>query len=96
VDFLQLRQHDGAFIDFGTTPAATGLQHLQSIGGRSMKTGKTPILMLATLMFCLACNNLRAATYEVGPSKPLTAIGQVSGILEAGVETRVSRMQRVS
>ena len=42
-----------------------------------MKTGKTAIPMLAVLMLCLACNNLQASTYEVGPSKPLTAIGQV-------------------
>ena len=42
-----------------------------------MKTGKTAIPMLAVLMLCLACNNLQASTYEVGLSKPLTAIGQV-------------------
>ena len=42
-----------------------------------MKTGKTLIPMLALLMLCLASNNLQAATYEVGPTKPLTAIGQV-------------------
>lgn len=42
-----------------------------------MKTGKTPIPMLVVLMLCLASNNLQATTYEVGPTKPLTAIGQV-------------------
>jgi hypothetical protein len=42
-----------------------------------MKTGKTLIPMLATCLLLLACIHLRAATYEVGPNKPLTAIGQV-------------------
>jgi hypothetical protein len=43
-----------------------------------MKTGKTPIPILAILMPLLACMNLQATTYEVGLTKPLTAIGQVS------------------
>jgi len=42
-----------------------------------MKNGKTPISMLATCLLFLACINLQAATFEVGPNKPLTAIGQV-------------------
>jgi hypothetical protein len=43
-----------------------------------MKIGKTPIPILAILMLLLACMNLQATTYEVGLTKPLTAIGQVS------------------
>jgi hypothetical protein len=42
-----------------------------------MKTGKSPIPVLATFLLFMACINLGAATYEVGPNKPLTAIGQV-------------------
>ena len=42
-----------------------------------MKTGKTPIPMLAIFLLFLACINLQAATYEVGPTKALTSIGQV-------------------
>jgi len=43
-----------------------------------MKTGKTPIPILAILMLLLACRNLQATTYDVGLTKPITAIGQVS------------------
>jgi len=42
-----------------------------------MKTGRTLFPMLATCLVFLACTHLRAATYEVGPNKPLTGIGQV-------------------
>lgn len=75
--FLSL-QSVGPSVDFGTTPATTSLHHLRDPGGeQSMKTGKTPIPMLATCLLFLACINLQGATYEVGPNKPLTDIGQV-------------------
>lgn len=41
-----------------------------------MRTGKTPIPILAILMLLLPCMNLQATTYEVGLIKP--PIGQVS------------------
>ena len=42
-----------------------------------MKAGKAPIPTLAIFVLFLACINLQAATYEVGPTKALTSIGQV-------------------
>jgi hypothetical protein len=42
-----------------------------------MKTGQTPFSMLAAWLLLLACIDLQAAIYEVGPNKPRTDIGQV-------------------
>src|SRR5215813_6920565 len=42
-----------------------------------MKTCKPSVAIFAACLFFLASNSLRATTYEVGPSKPLTSIGQV-------------------
>lgn len=42
-----------------------------------MQPRKTPMLMLVACLIFLIDLSLQAATYEVGPNKPLTAIGQV-------------------
>jgi putative Ig domain-containing protein/parallel beta helix pectate lyase-like protein len=42
-----------------------------------MKTCKASVAILAACLFFFASINLKATTYEVGPSKALTSIGQV-------------------
>ena len=74
-DFLQFRQSHGLFVDFGITPATTGL--LAPRGGRTMKSGKTLISLLTITHAFLCLHESPGRRYEVGPTKPLTAIGQV-------------------
>ena len=51
-----------------------------------MKTGKIAVSILAILMLFFVGISLQAATYEVGPTKPLTAIAGSVGVVAGATQ----------
>jgi hypothetical protein len=81
-DFLQFRQSHGLFVDFGITPATTGL--LAPRGGRTMKSGKT-LISLLTITHAFLClhespgRSVRSWTHEATHRHWTGSTGIVAG-----------------